>query len=301
MGVPGAFSLPPLAALLEAGVPVAAVFVPAPRSLPPGTPAVQAVRPARVASDLPLATPFAGRIIIHLAWERDIPVYQVGRLGDPAVLGLVRELAPTVIGVACFPAILPPALLSIPAAGALNVHPSLLPAYRGPAPVFWIFRQGEGRTGVTVHLMDEGIDSGDIVAQAAFELPDGISGTEVSRRCAEIGARLLVEAVQAIGRGALPRRPQDEGAASYFSWPTAADFEVPTTRPAQWAFNFIRGADEWGRPFEIVTGEERIPVRAALDWSPDAQLDAPYVVEGDEILVQFGPGVLRAVLGGSQR
>ncbi|HBY98026.1 MAG: formyltransferase family protein [Ardenticatenaceae bacterium] len=296
MGMAGAFSLPPLAALLAAGIPVAAVLVPALRPLMPETPPVRPVRPVPVASDLPLVTPFAERTIIHLAWEQGIPIYQVGRLGDPAVLTLARNLAPTAICVACFPAILPPALLAIPPAGALNIHPSLLPAYRGPAPIFWVFRHGERRTGVTVHLMDAGIDSGDIVAQEAFELPVGISGTEVNRRSAEIGARLLVEAVQAAGNGNLTRRPQDEREATYFSWPTAADFELATTRPARWAFNFIRGADEWGRQFEIVVAGQHIPVETARDWSPDARLATPFRVEGDEILVQFSPGVLRAVL-----
>lgn len=296
MGMPGAFSLPPLAALLAANIPVAAVLVPAARPLRSDVPPVHPVRPATIASDLPLITRFAERTIIHLAWEHAIPVYQVGRLDDADVLALARDLAPTTICVACFPAILPPALLAIPTLGALNVHPSLLPAYRGPAPIFWVFRRGEHRTGVTVHLMDPGIDSGDIVAQEAFELPDGISGRMVNQRCAEIGAQLLVGAVEAMAKGRLVRVRQDEARASYFSWPTAADFEVPTTRPARWAFNFIRGADEWGGPFEIVTGNERIAVRTVRDWSPDGRLASPFMIEGNEIVVQFSPGILRAVL-----
>ncbi|HYN88682.1 MAG TPA: methionyl-tRNA formyltransferase [Ardenticatenaceae bacterium] len=295
-GTPGAFSLPPLAALSDAGLEVVAVFVPAPRPLLPGAPPIRGVQPVATPVELTLLRPEAEHSVIELAWARRVPVYQVGRLRDPAVLSLARELAPTTICVACFPAILPPELLAIPTSGALNVHPSLLPAFRGPAPIFWVFRQGERRTGVTVHLIDAGLDTGDIVAQEGFELPDGILGTEVNRRCAEIGGRLLVEAVEAMADGRLDRQAQDEDRASYFSWPAAADFELSVTRPARWAFNFMRGADEWQRPFEVVSGNERIPVRAALDWWPDRRLERAWVVQGNEILVQFTPGVLRAVL-----
>lgn len=296
LGTRAAFSLPPLRALLAAEITVAGVWLPAPRPLLQGLPAVRALHHAAV-SELPLlAQPAEEPTIVELAWEREIPVYQVGRLDDPAVLDLARELAPTFICVACFPAILPPALLAIPAAGSLNVHPSLLPAYRGPVPIFWIFRHGERRTGVTVHLIDPGIDSGAIVAQEGFDLPDGISGSAVDRRCADIGGRLLVESVRGLVAGTLTPRPQDEAAASYFSWPTAADFELPVTRSARWAFNFVRGADEWELSFEIVVGDERIPIRAVRDWSSDGRLPAPYLIQGDEILVQFTPGILRAVL-----
>src|SRR5205823_3279104 len=97
--------------------------------------------------------------------------------------------------------ILPPELLDVPRVGCLNVHPSLLPAHRGPAPLFWTFRHGDPLAGLTVHWMDEGIDTGDIALQEEIPVAEGTSGLDLQRECLERGARLLVEVVQAVATG----------------------------------------------------------------------------------------------------
>jgi methionyl-tRNA formyltransferase len=229
--------------------------------------------------------------VLDLAWERDIPVLEVGTLTSPECIGALAATAPDLICVACFPRLLPPALLALPRFGCLNLHPSLLPAHRGPAPLFWAFRAGDARTGVTLHIMDERIDSGDILLQKALRIPDGITGSALEEACAVDGAGLMLEAVRALPAGGLVGRPQNEADASYESWPTLADLEVPTARPARWAYNFIRGAGEW-YPLTVSAGGRRFCVRRAIAWTLEEGFSAPYRLCGDEAWIRFSPGVL---------
>jgi methionyl-tRNA formyltransferase len=182
-------------------------------------------------------------------------------------------------------------LLQLPRFGCLNLHPSLLPAYRGPVPLFWMARRGERQAGVTLHFMDEGADTGDIVAQTAFDWPDGISGPDLERRCAVEGGRLLLSAVRLLAQsGELARQPQPQTGSSYFSWPADDDFLILTDWEARRAFNFIRAAD-W--PLTIMAGEQRFPVVRALGYENDLNLGQPFRFQGGELWVQFQPGVLR--------
>ena len=288
-GMTGLFSKIPFASLLTTAANICAVIVPtespARSSLPrPVAP------PPLPPSALPLLTPHLRESIIHLAWQQSIPVWEVGRLREQKTLSLLAALQPDLICVACFPYIFPPALLSLPRYGCLNLHPSLLPAYRGPTPLFWLVRQGETQAGVTLHFLSEGVDQGDIVAQTAFPLPEGISELELTRRCALEGAALLTAAIQQLERGPLPRRPQPLGG-SYFPAPTAADMRIPLTWPAHRAFNFLRAADAW--PLLLELGEAELLVAQALSYDQAQTLPAPFIVQGAEIWVQFTPGVLK--------
>jgi methionyl-tRNA formyltransferase len=294
LGMPGAFSLAPLAALLDAGAPVCAVLVPA---AAPGAPALRARPPVRAArAGLPLLTVYRETSVVSLAWERGIPLLEAAREGAAESLAQMAALAPDVACVACWPRRLPGALLRLPRLGSLNLHPSLLPAHRGPAPLFWTLRAGDARAGVTVHEMDERLDGGAILAQEALDLPDGIDGAALERRCADAGGRLLARTVRALAEGRAERRPQDPDAGGYEPWPAPADFVVTPDRPARWAFNFIRGAAYWGGPPELRIGAERFAVAEALGYAPEATLGAPYRRAGAEIWVQYTPGVLHALL-----
>ncbi|MBI2320612.1 MAG: hypothetical protein HYU88_00550, partial [Chloroflexi bacterium] len=233
-GMPCAFSYAPLAELLASPFAVAAVVVPGPVGRWPG--ATDAPRSASAGSlgalrlgpsgphpglrvlpppDLPLLAAGQERALVNQAWAQRIPVLHVADLAAPAAVAALSDYRPDVIAVACFPRRLPPAVLALPRLGALNVHPSLLPAGRGPAPLFWAFRLGERRTGVTVHLMTDELDAGDILLQEALEVPEGIAGLDLEEHCAELGGRLLVAAIGALAGGTAARRPKDPAAASY--------------------------------------------------------------------------------------
>jgi len=237
------FSRPTLTALLAGGIDVRAVVVPRPRSVRVGAfgAPMRLLAPPRPARGLALPPVSTERGILRLAGAAGVPVFEVGRLAHEETITVLRDLDPDVIVVACFPRLLPSALLDLPRHGALNVHPSLLPAYRGPQPLFWIFHDGLEHAGVTVHLMDSGADTGDIVAQRPLALPDGVAYADAEQRCAEEGARLVVEAAHALDAGTLARRPQPATGISYAPAPRPEDFVVAPDWSARRAFNFMRG------------------------------------------------------------
>ncbi|GIK38634.1 MAG: formyl transferase [Chloroflexota bacterium] len=290
-GMTGILSLAPLEGLLAGGVEIAAVIIPTEQTT---TPFPRRVEPLlRPPTDLPLLNPYLSRNIVHAAWEHNVPVWEVGHLSNSSTLALLADLSPDLIAVACFPSIFPTALLQLPRYGCLNLHPSLLPAYRGPTPLFWMARQGERQAGETLHFMDEGADSGDIVAQTAFPWPEGSSRPELEQRCAWAGGQLLLAAVKQLAQTVqIARRPQPKEGSSYFSWPRDEDLLIPTTWEARRAFNFLRAAAaDW--PLIVAVGEQRFPASRALGYGSDEVLGQPYRYEGNELWIQFQPGVLR--------
>ncbi len=286
-GMVGDFSLIPLRHLVVAGVEVVGIVVAGQADgavirplLPPPSP-----------PGLPLLNPYFDKNVIQVGWQQGIPVWASGRLGHHETVTTLAALQPDVAVVACFSQRIPKVLLALPKHGFLNVHPSLLPRYRGPQPLFWCFREGERETGVTVHFMDEGLDSGDIVLQARVAFADGISGAEADRLCAERGGELLVEAMAQLAAGNVVRVPQTADF-TYYPTPTADDFYIPTSWSAQRAFNFMRGTVDWGRPFTIEVGDERVVAATAVAYDANQQLDRLMVREGGVTAVQFNPGVL---------
>lgn len=296
IGMRGAFSRIPLAYLLRQGIDVVAVAVPS-SSLSAGTVAVRKLSPEPAISEIPLRNRFEQGSVVSIAWEYGIPVLEIGRLSAAATLAALGTYAPDVVAVACFNQKFPPELLALAPYGCLNLHPSLLPAFRGPAPLFWIFRQGESETGATVHLMDERIDAGPILGQARFAVPDGIRGDRLEMQCAAVGAELMVVAIRSLANGTAEPRPQVEELCSYYPWPSAENFTVTTNRPARWAYNFIRGVAHFGgRLLEVHAAGQRLSVQDAIAFEPHGRLGADIVRDGDEVLVQCTPGVLRARL-----
>ena len=224
---------------------------------------------------------------VALATATGLPVFELGPLDHPSALAVLDALAPDLVCVACFPRRLPSAWRERPGLGAVNIHPSLLPAYRGPVPLFWQLRAGERRTGVTVHFVDEGLDTGDVVAQAEMPLAEDMRREEAERQLAAEGARLLADA---LAHPSLPRRPQGDEGASRQGWPGDADRVIPTSWPARHAFRFIQGAAAFA-PFTIDTGEERLAVERALEVL-EGDASEPIRREGGRLFVRFTPGVL---------
>ena len=171
-GMDGAFSRVPLVTLLETGFAVCGVVVPRPAGMTPAAaPIRRLASPPRQHSGekprrtLPMTQPPPEGTASSIAWHHGIPVFEAADLAHAETITLLARLRPDVICVACFPRLLPVSILALPRLGALNLHPSLLPSYRGPAPLFWVFHDGLERAGVTLHVMDAGADTGPIVAQ----------------------------------------------------------------------------------------------------------------------------------------
>lgn len=292
--MPGRLAGPALLALLDAGVTVSAVAVPAPPGAPPAAlaPALPALTGAiALAGGGPGAAP--GPLAIAAA--RGLPALALRAMGAPQVRAALAAHSPDLVVVACWPWRIPPALLAVPRLGFLNLHPSPLPELRGPEPLFWALQEGRARSGVALHWMDAGLDTGDIAAAAPLDLPEGAGWAEVEELAAAAGARLLAELAPRLAAGAAPRRPQGPGG-TYRPAPTAADFAVDPAWPAERAFRFMRGTAAWGLPYELAgTG---LRLGAALGYAPDAHLGALVVVEGGAARVQMAPGVLTATLPG---
>jgi|SRR5215467_5804106 len=264
LGMQNDFSYPSLRALITHDIEVCAIVVPA--SLPPGIdfPAIQRREQPNTAHPI---LPLLHSSVLQLAWAQQIPLWEVQRISDPKAVSVMTTYQPDIICVACFPQRIPRAILNLPSLGCLNVHPSLLPANRGPVPLFWTFREGDEQTGVTIHLMEETMDSGDILAQELINIPDGISYTQLESQCALHGGELLAQTVWDVYKGSAVRVPQDETMSSYHPFPSAQDFVIRTSElSARHVYNFLCGVAHWGEPITLEVAGKYISVQKALSY-----------------------------------
>jgi methionyl-tRNA formyltransferase len=280
-GMQGSFSYPPLLALLAHSIEVCAVVIPAQR-VESNQPAIQQLaQESRSRSILPVLNSTVHTSILRLAGERQIPVWEVSNLSHPDTIALFTSYQADAICVACFSLRVPRAILTLPRLGCLNVHPSLLPVNRGPEPLFWTFREGEQQTGVTIHMMDEGMDAGEILVQEEIEIPDGISYAQLEERCANLGGTLLAGCVWDLYRGLAVKVKQDEKQSSYHPFPSTDDFVVNVSEwDARQVYNFICGIATWGEPIILQVEGASIRVKAATSYSLKDQKDFQ---EGEEL------------------
>jgi methionyl-tRNA formyltransferase len=166
------------------------------------------------------------------ALAHDLPLLQPPSLRRPEVAAELRELAPDVIVVAAFGQILPPEVLAIPPHGCLNVHASLLPCYRGAAPIAAAILVGEEQTGVTIMLMDEGMDTGPILAQATCKIEPRDTTGSLSVKLAQLGVDLLVETLPGWLDGRIVPQPQDDNLTTYCRMIASKDRRLDWSLPA---------------------------------------------------------------------
>lgn len=289
-GMQCAFSLPILTAMVESGSDVCAMVLPLSPLIGSTQPAIRRREQSRaMRSPLVLANMPAQSSLMQLAWTRQIPVWEVHRLSDPETIATLAAYQPDIICVACFPRRIPRVIRELARLGCLNVHPSLLPHNRGPVPLFWEFREGHKTTGVTVHLMEEEMDSGDILVQEAIEIPDGISYGQLELRCALRGGVLLVRAIRELYEGCAIRTSQDQMQSSEHSFPTHEDFVVSVEEwDARHVYNFICGVGGWDGPVELcLGGGEHLSVQEAISYSlenVEANRDEPSSKTGEEVV-----------------
>ena len=189
------------------------------------------------------------------ALAHDLPVYQPAKLRDGAALALARELAPELIVVAAYGKILPEDILNVPRRGAINVHASLLPLYRGAAPVNRAIMQGERVTGITIMYMAKELDAGDMLLQAETPIDPEENAAELMARLAEIGAQALHDALAAVESGAAVRTSQHHEDATYAPMLSREEAPVDWTRPAQTIRNQVRGLIPWPCACTVLGGQ----------------------------------------------
>jgi len=181
----------------------------------------------------------------ELAATLQLPILQPDRARNEDFLEALRGLAPDLVAVAAYGQILPPAILEVPRFGCLNVHTSLLPKYRGAAPIQRAILNDESETGVTIMKMDAGMDTGDILAQERTLIgPDDTSET-LHDRLARIGADLLVRTIPGYVAGTLKPTPQPAEGASHAPKITKAEGRIDWNEPARAIWNRVRGLVPW--------------------------------------------------------
>ena len=225
MGTPD-FAEESLRALLEAGEDVAAVFTQPDK--PRGRGMQESFSPVKT-----------------LAVERGIPVYQPVTFKDGAATELLRTLAPELLVVVAYGRILPQAFLDVAKYGSINVHGSLLPKYRGAAPIQWAVLNGDAVTGVSTMYLDREMDTGDVIYTAQTPVGEFETAGELFDRLAVMGADLLVRTLRDIAAGTAPRTPQDHSQATYTRPLTRDDSPIDWTQSPRAIIKHICGLEPW--------------------------------------------------------
>lgn len=179
------------------------------------------------------------------ALTQNIPVYQPLKARDGEAMSIVEDLKPELIVVAAYGKILPEELLEYPKYGSINVHSSLLPKYRGAAPINWAILDGEAETGVSIMYMAKELDAGDVILQKSTPIGANEDAQALTVRLAELGAEALSEAVTAIGSGTASRTPQPENGGTYASMLSREMSPIDWSRSARAIDCQVRGLIPW--------------------------------------------------------
>ncbi len=286
MGTPD-FAVPSLQSLVKAGYEVVGVFTQPDR--PAGRGKKLKPSPVKVAAE-----------------ELGLAVFQPHKIKTPEAIHQLRDLAPDSIIVVAYGQILSKEILQLPTKGCINVHASLLPAYRGAAPIHWAVMKGENRTGVTTMLMDEGLDTGDILLQREAAISNEATTGELHDRLAVLGGELLIDTLHELEMGKLIATPQT-GESNYAPLLKREHESLNWTRPAAELHDQIRGLNPWPGAFTSFRGEN-LKIWRSTPWQQkeedpisNREKEVKAVAEpgeiirvlGEGLLVQTGDGVLQ--------
>jgi methionyl-tRNA formyltransferase len=232
----------------------------------------------------------------QVALANGIAVLEPERLRDEAFLDRLRAINADLGVVAAYGKILPEAVLTIPKHGLINVHASLLPKYRGAAPVHRAVMAGETETGVTIMRVVKALDAGAMISKVTRPIRSDETSTEVERDLAILGGRALVATVNAILEGSAVETPQQESEATYAHKIQKTDGPIDWSRPARAIHNQIRGLYPWPHAFSELAGERIILLRSDViqdTQGPNATPGTIVAAHGDDLRVMTGEGLLR--------
>ncbi len=233
----------------------------------------------------------------RLAEEHGVPVFQPERLRGEDALDRLRAVDADLFVITAYGQILRQTVLDLPRLGCLNVHPSLLPRHRGPAPIAAAILAGDEETGVTVMLTDRGMDTGPILTQTAVPLHAGETTASLTPQLIALGAELLLQTIPAWANGQLTPLPQDEAVATYSHTFTREDGLIAWERPARAIARQIRALNPWPRAYTFSAGKRLLLLDACEELTvlPDDGMASGTVVAGAAwgLLVATGDGLLR--------
>ena len=277
MGTPE-FAVPSLEALIGAGYEVVAAVT----------------QPDRPVGRKKTLTPPPVKVC---AQAHGVPVLQFERIRRKEGREALTALQPDLFVTAAFGQILSRAVLDIPRLGTINVHASLLPQYRGSAPINWCILSGENKAGVTTMMTNEGIDTGDMLLRDEVEIGENETAEELTERLSRLGAQTLLRTLRALEDGTLVRTPQVEAEASYQPMLTREMGEMDWSRSAQQLHDQVRGLYPWPGAYTTMDGGVlKVWISRVSDMQTDAEPGTVVKADAKEgLFVACGTGVLQIV------
>jgi methionyl-tRNA formyltransferase len=269
LGTPS-FAVPTLESIIEAGHSVAAVVT-------------QPDRPKGRGQQLTESP------VKQAAARLAVPVYQPERIRHPEAQAHLADLAPEIMVVVGYGQIIPQSVIDLAPRGIVNVHASLLPKYRGAAPIQWAIANGETRTGVTAMQINSGLDTGDILLARETEIGPDETAIELGERLAPMGAQLLVETLDGLARGVIEPRKQDDAQASLAPILKKEDGAIAWTEPAAAIHNRVRGLLPWPGAYTRFRGQQLHIWRARVAGERTSLVPG-HVVGGPGFHVAAGDG-----------
>jgi methionyl-tRNA formyltransferase len=271
LGTPG-FAVPTLERVVEAGHQVLAVYT-------------QPDRPKGRGQQL------AASPVKEAALRRGLAVRQPERIKRPEVIAELAALRPDAIVVAGYGQIIPQSIIDIPPLGIINVHASLLPSYRGAAPVQWAIARGESSTGVTTMRIDAGLDTGDILLARRAPIGPDETAVELAGRLAPMGADLLIETLEGLRAGTIRPKRQDHALATHAPILRREDGLIDWNLTAREVYNRVRGLVPWPGAYTWFRGQRLHVWRARLTEAPAAGAPGLLLPSGGRLFAGCGDGV----------
>ncbi len=234
--------------------------------------------------------------VAKLAAQQGIPVYSPGDINHPVWVEKIRALAPDILFSFYYRDLISHTILDIPKAGALNLHGSLLPKYRGRAPINWVLINGETETGITLHYMTEKADAGDIVCQQSITIDASDTALTLNQKATAAAADMLDQYLPLIKNGTAPRQPQNHSAASYVGRRTAQDGAIDWNQPATTIHNLIRAVS---RPYPgafTYRGQRKLTVWESCAVAVPVRKSTPgTILSTAPLVIACGEGALQIV------
>ncbi|QVL34957.1 methionyl-tRNA formyltransferase [Telmatocola sphagniphila] len=276
----GTFAEPTLEHLLQGPDPVVGVFT----------------QPDRETGVKRGSTRQVGRGMKEIAAEKNVPVFQPESINSPEGVALLKDLNPDLLVVAAYGQILSKEVLGLPSIGAINVHASLLPKYRGAAPIAWAIYHGEAETGVTIIRMSVGLDAGNMLAQKSVLIQPMETAGELEARLAPIGAQMALDVIAQMKQGPVVGTPQDKALVTKAPKLKKEDGLIDWNRPAEAVARQIQAMQPWPTAYTFLHREGKEPMRVMIArcvlTEGHGEPSTLFSPDGKKLVVHCSPGAL---------